>query len=104
MEVSNIDSHHIPGTQKHNTTKTTMPSKPDPIDMISTRDDALTGFQYYHYVPSKTAATISTLLFVVLTLVHFYQMCRTRVWFMVPLVIGGLCESPPKRGISRDTL
>jgi hypothetical protein len=72
--------------------------------MISARDDALTGFQYYHYVPSKPAAVIFTLLFVLSTVVHTYQMCRTKVWFMVPFVIGGLCKSCPNHCMNRHTL
>jgi len=60
--------------------------------MLFDRDDDLSEFQYYHYVPSKAGAAIFALIFLISTLLHLYQMVVTRVWFMVPLCIGGICQ------------
>ena len=47
-------------------------------------------FIYYHYTPSLVAAVIFTVVFVLLSLLHTYQLARTRTWFFIPFVIGGL--------------
>ncbi|KAI4718192.1 RTA1 like protein [Aureobasidium sp. EXF-10727] len=49
-------------------------------------------FSYYEYTPSKSAATIACLVFIVVTLLHSWQLFRTRTWFFIPFVIGGLFE------------
>ncbi|QDS67564.1 hypothetical protein FKW77_003271 [Venturia effusa] len=49
-------------------------------------------FTYYHYDPSVAAAIIFIVLFLLTTLLHAYQMFRTRTWFFIPFVLGGLCE------------
>lgn len=62
--------------------------------MLSIRDDgsnALSGFQYYYYHPSMAAAIIFIVLFGVATSLHTAQMLRTRTWFMIPFVVGGIC-------------
>lgn len=51
-------------------------------------------YEFYQYNPSKAAAVIFIILFVCTTALHSYQMLRTRTWFLVPLVLGGFCESP----------
>jgi len=61
--------------------------------MLFARADALDGFQYYHYSPSMAAAIIFVILFGVATSLHFYQMFRSRTWFLVPFVIGGIFET-----------
>lgn len=46
-----------------------------------------------YYEPSMPAAILFLVLFGLATLGHSYQMVRTRTWFMIPFVIGGICES-----------
>lgn len=55
-------------------------------------DNALSDFRYYYYEPSFAAAVIFTGLFGISTQLHLLQMIRTRTWFMIPFVIGGICE------------
>lgn len=64
--------------------------------MLSTRqasgDDTHGGFVFYHYEPSMAAAVIFVLLFGISTILHAVQMGMTRTWFMIPFLLGGLCE------------
>lgn len=64
--------------------------------MLFTRQDSGEsdhgGFVFYHYEPSMAAAVIFVLLFGVSTILHAVQMFMTRTWFMIPFLIGGLCE------------
>ncbi|KAI5843392.1 RTA-like protein, partial [Morchella snyderi] len=46
----------------------------------------------YHYTPSLVAAALFTLLFAISTLLHAYQLIRTRTWSFIPLLIGGIFE------------
>ncbi|KAH0382968.1 putative C6 transcription factor, partial [Aureobasidium melanogenum] len=50
------------------------------------------AFSYYEYIPSKAAAVIACLIFVIVTILHTWQLFRTRTWFFIPFVIGGLFE------------
>ncbi|OBW64295.1 MAG: putative 5-proFAR isomerase His6 [Aureobasidium pullulans] len=50
------------------------------------------AFSYYEYLPSKAAAIIACLIFIVITILHTWQLFRTRTWFFIPFVIGGLFE------------
>ncbi|KAG9672370.1 RTA1 protein, partial [Aureobasidium melanogenum] len=50
------------------------------------------AFSYYEYFPSKAAAVIACLIFVTVTILHTWQLFRTRTWFFIPFVIGGLFE------------
>lgn len=52
-------------------------------------------FILYHYTPSQAAAIILTLLFSIITLLHAIQVARFRAWFMLPVVVGGICTFPP---------
>lgn len=61
--------------------------------MLSARDGSNSQGQYYNYQPSMAAAIIFIILFGVATSLHFVQMIRSRVWFMIPFVIGGICKS-----------
>ncbi|KAF4434514.1 RTM1 [Fusarium acutatum] len=58
------------------------------------RDDsgADGGFALYHYDPSIAAAVIVALVFIGVTLLHFWQLVRERCWFMIPLAIGGILQ------------
>jgi len=50
------------------------------------------GFVFYHYEPSMAAAIIFVLLFGASTILHSAQTFMTRTWFMIPFLIGGICE------------
>jgi hypothetical protein len=50
-------------------------------------------FMLYRYTPSLPAAAIFTALFFLVTLLHTYQLLRTRTWIFIPFVIGGFFES-----------
>lgn len=68
-----------------------------PINMLDQLDarssgDALAGFKLYRYNPSMAAAVIFALAFSITTLLHGYQMFRTRTWFFIPFFIGGTFE------------
>ncbi|PVH77089.1 RTA1 domain protein [Cadophora sp. DSE1049] len=49
-------------------------------------------FEYYHYDPTMVGAVIFIILFLATTTLHCYQLFRTRVWFMIPFVIGGFFQ------------
>ncbi|PSN60018.1 RTA1-domain-containing protein [Corynespora cassiicola Philippines] len=49
-------------------------------------------FKYYYYDPSLAAAIIFLLLFLGTTSYHGWQMWKGRVWYYIPLVLGGLFE------------
>ncbi|PLB43472.1 RTA1-domain-containing protein [Aspergillus steynii IBT 23096] len=51
------------------------------------------NFTFYYYKPSAPAAAIFVVLFGLSTLLHFYQLIRTRTWFMIPFFIGGILET-----------
>ncbi|KAL2884506.1 hypothetical protein SGCOL_000454 [Colletotrichum sp. CLE4] len=62
------------------------------------------GYYLWHYVPSLIAAIIFEVLFVLATLFHAYKIARTKTWFCVVFVIGGLLEivGYAGRAIARD--
>lgn len=47
-------------------------------------------FTFYYYTPSGAAGGIFVALFALSTLIHLYQLLRTRTWFMIPFAIGGI--------------
>ncbi|KAJ9608481.1 hypothetical protein H2200_007469 [Cladophialophora chaetospira] len=49
-------------------------------------------FVAYHYDPSLIAAAVSAGVFGASTIFHCYQVLRTRTWYMVSLIVGGLLE------------
>lgn len=49
-------------------------------------------FVFYHYDPSMAAAVVSIILFSLTTLCHAFQLLRTRTWYFIPVVVGGLCK------------
>ncbi|KAJ5934302.1 hypothetical protein N7466_003849 [Penicillium verhagenii] len=51
------------------------------------------NFTFYYYDPSAAAAAIFLVLFGLSTLLHYYQLLRTRTWFMIPFLIGGILET-----------
>ncbi|KAJ5129942.1 uncharacterized protein N7515_005981 [Penicillium bovifimosum] len=51
------------------------------------------AWTFYYYTPSGPAAGIFVGLFGLSTVLHFYQLLRTRTWFMIPFLIGGAMET-----------
>ena len=49
-------------------------------------------YVYYHYYPSLAAASTATVLFVLGTLLHSYQIARTKTWYMLALIVGCIFE------------
>lgn len=45
------------------------------------------------YLPSLPAAITFAMLFLILTIAHTWKMFRTKMWFCIPFVIGGICTS-----------
>lgn len=60
-------------------------------------EDGGVGFKLYRYDPSMAAAVIFIILFLAISTLHLYQMVRTRIWVLIPFVLGGFCTSllPP---------
>ncbi|PYH91144.1 RTA1 like protein [Aspergillus ellipticus CBS 707.79] len=50
------------------------------------------SFEYYYYYPSLAAAVIFIICFLFTTLLHTYQLIRTRTWFFISFVVGGYFE------------
>lgn len=48
------------------------------------------GYYLWHYVPSMVAAIIFEVLFVLVTLYHAWMIARTKTWFCIVFVIGGI--------------
>ncbi|KAI3023711.1 hypothetical protein CBS147347_6678 [Aspergillus niger] len=42
----------------------------------------------YDFVPSEAAAIVFAILFLITTILHYYQAFRWRVWFFIPFLIG----------------
>jgi hypothetical protein len=60
------------------------------VSRDTTAIDAAASFALYHYDPSIVAAVIMVVLFLAVTLFHFWQLVRERCWFMIPLAVGGI--------------
>lgn len=50
-------------------------------------------FYLWDYLPSTVAAVIFIVLFIGATGFVGFRMVRTRTWFSIPFVLGGLCKS-----------
>ena len=61
------------------------------MKMPDTGDSEEAFFAFYRYDPSMSAAVLFTLLFIGTTGYHAFQMFKTRTWFFIPFVIGGIC-------------
>lgn len=48
-------------------------------------------FKYYRYDPSMAAAVTFLVLFLLIVILHFYQLVRTKTWIVIPLLVGGIC-------------
>ncbi|KAF5013711.1 hypothetical protein FDECE_310 [Fusarium decemcellulare] len=51
------------------------------------------GVNYYRYEPSLAAAIIFTIIFALSSMLHLYQIVKTRTWFFFPFLIGSLFEA-----------
>lgn len=54
-------------------------------------DNNPTTFHFYAYTPSLAAAVIFIILFALTTALHAHQLSKIRAWYLIPIVIGGLC-------------
>ncbi|KAL4784986.1 hypothetical protein BJX76DRAFT_325724 [Aspergillus varians] len=57
-------------------------------------DDSI-DFQLFRYTPNQAAAGLFAGLFLLTTLLHIYQLTKTRAWYCIPFIIGGICQSSP---------
>lgn len=51
------------------------------------------GFKLYHYNPSAGAAVAFAAVFGLTTVIHIWQLGRSRAWYFIPFLIGCFCES-----------
>ncbi|KAG5813939.1 hypothetical protein H9Q74_003074 [Fusarium xylarioides] len=49
-------------------------------------------WSFYRYEPSTAAAVIYILLFSITTIIHVYQMIKTKTWYMLAFCLGGVSE------------
>ena len=49
------------------------------------------AYVLYRYVPSKVAAIIFVVAFGLTTLAHIFQLVKKKIWYFIPLAIGGIC-------------
>ncbi|RGP66872.1 rta1 domain-containing [Fusarium longipes] len=54
--------------------------------------DAPEAYVFYNYNPSMAAAVIFIIVFGISSLLHTYQLARTRTWYFIPFLIGCLFE------------
>ena len=57
------------------------------------------AYQFYRYDPLVASAIVALILFFSSTVIHTYQLTRTRAWYMIPLLVGGLSSSPREQVI-----
>ncbi|BCR85873.1 RTA1 domain-containing protein [Aspergillus chevalieri] len=60
--------------------------------MLNSRDSSDAVFAFYRYDPSMGGAVLFILLFMGTTGYHIFQLFKTRMWFFIPFVIGGIFE------------
>ncbi|KAI5276961.1 hypothetical protein E4T47_00050 [Aureobasidium subglaciale] len=44
----------------------------------------------YPYDASVPAAVLFAILFFIMSILHLYQLVRTRTWYLVPFLLGGI--------------
>jgi hypothetical protein len=49
-------------------------------------------FKLYRYTPSVAAAVIFIILFTITTAFHVWQLIKSRSWYFIAFVLGGICE------------
>src|ERR1700733_1748371 len=62
-------------------------STPSPISGRAT-----SVYLLYQYVPNLVTAIIAIAIFTMLTAAHFFRLLKTRMWFCIPFVVGGICK------------
>ncbi len=62
--------------------------------MVCREDYRTAEFAFYRYEPSVAAAVIFCLLFLASGLLHFFQMWRTKTWYLTCLVVGCFRKLP----------
>jgi hypothetical protein len=62
------------------------------VHSIRADDPSENTFKMYHYHPSEAGAIAFVILYLITTLTHAWQVCRYRVWFVTPIIIGGILE------------
>lgn len=60
---------------------------------MGSADYETAAWAFYRYKPSLAGAIIFILLFLGSTVVHTYQLYKTRSLFFIPFLIGGFCKS-----------
>ena len=51
-------------------------------------------YQYYRYDPIVAPAIVALVLFSITTALHAYQLAKTRAWYMIPMLVGGISAVP----------
>ncbi|RGP68598.1 hypothetical protein FSPOR_5236 [Fusarium sporotrichioides] len=62
------------------------------VHSIRAEDPPENTFKMYHYHPSEAGAIAFVVLYLLTTLGHTWQLFRYRVWFVTPIIIGGILE------------
>ncbi|KAI1379824.1 hypothetical protein F4677DRAFT_295898 [Hypoxylon crocopeplum] len=52
-------------------------------------------YYLWQYVPSIPAAVIFAIIFAAITGAHCYRISKTKLWFCLPFVVGGVSTSNP---------
>lgn len=60
--------------------------------IVRDTSSSIEEFKLYHYNPTIGGAVAFVLLFLGTTGFHTYQSFRTRCWFVIPFIIGGICK------------
>jgi hypothetical protein len=49
-------------------------------------------FVLYRYDPTLVGAILFATLFSATTSLHAYQLIKTKTWYFIPFLIGGICK------------
>jgi hypothetical protein len=52
------------------------------------------SWSFYRFKPNVPAPILFAVLFGITTIMHGFQMVRTRTWYMGAFFAGGVCKSP----------
>lgn len=58
------------------------------------------AYVFYNYNPSMPAAVIFIVVFGLASILHTWQLLRSRTWYFIPFLIGCLCKL--RRALSRN--
>jgi hypothetical protein len=64
------------------------------VQLITASNGTVIGAHYYRYQPSEGAGWTYLVFFAGMTLAHFILMFPFRAAFFIPMIIGGISESP----------